>query len=118
MSSYPSRTPDLHPTAICPGCETMVVLPAEVDETSPPAICGTCGAEIPDYRREAVQAGTGSYAVDPTTGATVVTEAEPEEEPVENRRYTRGGLFRALSDTVAEKGIAAIARRTPPGLGG
>ena len=96
----------------------MVVLPAEVDEDSPPAECGTCGAEIPDYRREAVQAGTASYSVDPSTGATTVVEAPEEEEPIENRRYSRSGLLRALSDTVAEKGLAALARRTPPGLGG
>ena len=37
-------------TAICPGCTTMVVLPAE--PRADPLICGTCGAEVPDYRLE------------------------------------------------------------------
>jgi hypothetical protein len=117
MSSYSSDyTYDLPPTATCPGCDAIVVLPAEVDESSPPSICGTCGAEIPDYRREAVPAGTAQGAAVGAhgTGST----AAGDEEPVENRRYTRSGLLRALSDTVAEKGLAAIARRTPPGLGG
>jgi hypothetical protein len=114
MSGYSTDyTYDLPPTATCPGCDAIVVLPAEVDESSPPSICGTCGAEIPDYRREAVPAGTAHAA---PAGAPAGAAAE--EEPVENRRYTRSGLLRALSDTVAEKGLAAIARRTPPGLGG
>jgi len=95
---------NLPPTAVCPGCDTMVVLPAYVTEDSPPAICGTCGSEIPDYRREAV--------------AAAAAEAEEAEEPVENRRYTRGSLFSALRDSVAEKGIAAISKRVPPGFGG
>ena len=38
--------------------------------------------------------------------------------PVENRKYTRGSLFSALRETVAEKGMAAIAKRKPPNLGG
>ena len=93
------------------------MLPAEADESSPPSICGTCGAEIPDYRREAVPAGTASGVGGTSTHAASTATAE-EDEPVENRRYTRGSLFRALSDTVAEKGLAALAKRTPPGLGG
>ena len=97
-------TYNLPPTAVCPGCDTMVVLPAYVTEDSPPAICGTCGSEIPDYRREAV--------------ASAAAEAEAEEVAPENRRYTRGSLFSALRDSVAEKGIAAISKRVPPGFGG
>ena len=91
---------DLPSTAICPGCDTMVVLPAVVSEDSPLPICGTCGSEVPDYRREA---------------AVAAAEAEAAAQlPVEERKFTRGSLFGALRDTVAEKGIAAINRRTPP----
>jgi hypothetical protein len=91
---------NLPATAVCPGCDTIVVLPAVVAEDSPLPICGTCGSEVPDYRREVAAA-----------------EAEAEaaaEVPIENRRYTRGSLLGALRDTVAEKGIAAINKRTPP----
>ncbi len=91
-------------TAICPGCDTMVVLPAVVSEDSPPPICGTCGSEVPDYRREA---------------AAAAAEAEAAAEvPPENRRYTRGSLLGALRDTVAEKGLAALSKRTPPSFRG
>jgi hypothetical protein len=91
---------NLPATAVCPGCDTMVVLPAVVSEDSPLPICGTCGSEVPDYRREA---------------AAAAAEAEAEAQlPVEHRRYTRGSLFGALRDTVAEKGIEAINKRTPP----
>jgi len=99
---------NLPPTAVCPGCDTMVVLPAVVTEDSPAPICGTCGSEVPDYRREAAAAAAEAAAA----------EAEAAAIPPENRRYTRGSLFGALRDTVAEKGIAAISRRTPPGFGG
>jgi hypothetical protein len=80
----------------------MVVLPAFVAEEPP--ICGTCGSEVPDPRREVAEAGAA--------------ETETATTPVENRRYTRGSLLTALRDTVAEKGIAAISKRTPPGFGG
>jgi hypothetical protein len=82
----------------------MVVLPAVVREE--PLICGTCGSEVPDPRQEIAEAASATAA-----------EAEAPQ-PVENRRYTRGSLLSALRDTVAEKGIAAISKRTPPGFGG
>jgi hypothetical protein len=84
----------------------MVVLPAEVFEDSPPAICGTCGSEIPDYRRESL-----------IEAAEAAARGELPADAAENKRYTRGGLLSALRDTVAEKGISAISRRTPPGFG-
>lgn len=94
---------NLPATAICPGCDTMVVLPVMFSHDSPLPICGTCGSEVPDYRREAAAA------------AAAEAEAEAAEQAApENRRYTRGSLFGALRDTVAEKGIAAINKRTPP----
>ena len=93
---------NLPATAICPGCDTMVVLPAVFSADSPLPICGTCGSEVPDYRREQ---------------AAAAAEAEAAADvPIEHRRFTRGSLFGALRDTVAEKGIAAINKRTPPGF--
>jgi hypothetical protein len=109
MSSRPYEY-NLPETAICPGCQTMVVLPVLVaeDPDAPLPICGTCGSEVPDPRREAAAAA-----------ATAAAEAEAEAAlPVEHRKYTRGSLLSALRDNVAEKGMAAIAKRTPPGLGG
>src|SRR5690349_1615112 len=45
--------PSLPATAVCPGCQTMVVLPVEPRGPEDPLICGTCGVEVPDYRVEA-----------------------------------------------------------------
>jgi hypothetical protein len=97
---------NLPETAICPGCDTMVVLPAVIpdDPDAPLPICGTCGSEVPDHRREAAAAATAAAAA---------AEAEAAL-PMENRRYTRGSLFGALRDTVADKGIAALSKRVPP----
>jgi len=71
----------------------MVVLPAEPRGPEDPLICGTCGAEVPDYRVE--QAAAAHF--DPP---------ETEELP-ENRVYTRRGLLQGLRDAAAEKAIAA-----------
>jgi hypothetical protein len=99
---------NLPETAICPGCDSMVVLPVVVDTDGPLPICGTCGSEVPDHRREAAAAAAAAAA-----------EAEAEAAlPPEQRKYTRGSLFGALRDTVAEKGINAIQKRTPRNLGG
>ena len=109
MSSRPYEY-ELPATAICPGCDTMVVLPAVVPEDldAPLPICGTCGSEVPDHRREAVVAAAAAAA-----------QAEADAQlPAEERKYTRGSLFGALRETVAEKGMAALSKRTPPGLGG
>jgi hypothetical protein len=81
----------------------MVVLPAEpLYEDMPPSICGECGSEVPDYRREdyrpEAQAPAG-YAL-PTP--------DVEQKPVEEQRYTRRNLFRSLGGIVAEKGIVKI----------
>ena len=51
--------------------------------------------------------------------AAAAAEAEAEaQQPVENRKYTRGSLFGALRDTVADKGIAALNKRMPPNFRG
>jgi hypothetical protein len=97
MSTRPYEY-NLPETAICPGCETMVVLPVVVSEDGSLPICGTCGSEVPDPRIAVVAAAA---------------EAEAQQPP-ENRKYTRGSLLGALRDTVADKGIAALNKRVPP----
>ena len=81
-------------TAVCPGCQTMVVLPVEPRGPEDPLICGTCGVEVPDYRVEAAM----REAVEP--------EHYPDELP-ENRVYTRKGLLQGLRDAAADRAIAA-----------
>jgi hypothetical protein len=98
-----SHSYGLPETAVCPGCSSIVVLPVAVTD-GPLPVCGTCGSEVPDHRREVV-AETAVHA-DPEA-------AEPEPLP-EEKRYTRSNLLSALRDSVAEKGIAAINKRTPP----
>jgi hypothetical protein len=88
--SYPS----LPATAVCPGCQTMVVLPVEPRGPEDPLICGTCGVEVPDYRVEEAM----RQAAEP--------EHYPEELP-ENRVYTRKGLLQGLRDAAADRAIAA-----------
>ena len=100
-----SQNYSLPATAICPGCGTMVVLPAEpLFPDSPPAICATCETEVPDYRRESY---TPSASLPPsqTYGA---PEAPLNTGPVEERRYSRGGLFRSLGGILAERGAEAV----------
>src|SRR5436305_7538115 len=87
-------SPSLHATAVCPGCQTMVVLPAEPRGADDPLICGTCGVEVPDYRLEESM----REASEP--------EHIPEELP-ENRIYTRKGLLQGLRDAAADRAIAA-----------
>jgi len=95
---------NLPETAICPGCETMVVLPVIPPEDGSLPICGTCGSEVPDPRIAVVAAAA---------------EAEAEAQmPIEDRKYSRGSLLSALRDTVADKGIAALSKRIPPNIGG
>src|SRR5437667_12772352 len=86
--------PSLPATAICPGCQTMVVLPVEPRGPEDPLICGTCGVEEPDYRVEEAM----RQAAEP--------EHYPEELP-ENRVYTRKGLLQGLRDAAADRAIAA-----------
>jgi hypothetical protein len=76
----------------------MVVLPVEPREHEEPVICGTCGAEVPDYRLEAADM--------------IEQHGEPEWEPEfedlpENRVYTRKGLLQGLRDAAAERALAA-----------
>jgi hypothetical protein len=85
---------NLPATAVCPGCQTMVVLPVEPRGPEDPLICGTCGVEVPDYRVE----------------AEIQQASEPEHDPdqlPENRVYTRKGLLQGLRDAAADRAIAA-----------
>ena len=86
---------NLPATAVCPGCQTMVVLPVEPRGPEDPLICGTCGVEVPDYRVEEAM----RQAAEP--------EHYPEEELPENRVYTRKGLLQGLRDAAADRAIAA-----------
>ena len=89
-------------TAICPGCSTMVVLPVEPREPDDPLICGTCGAEVPDYRIQAA------------AEAAQAAELAEEQALPENRIYTRSSLLKGLRDAAADKAISAareIAKR-------
>jgi hypothetical protein len=90
-------------TAVCPGCNAVVVLPAEpLFEDTPPAICSTCESEVPDYRRP-------SFTMPDTLGPPTTEPTLPVEEPrPENQRVTRGGLFRSLTGLVADRGLSAI----------
>ena len=88
-------------TAICPGCGTMVTLPPEpLYPDSPPAICATCDTEVPDYRRE-------SYTPPASFPAAPAVSARPAE-PLTERRYSRGGLFRSLGGLLAERAEDAV----------
>jgi hypothetical protein len=81
-------------TAICPGCQTMVVLPVAPRTPEDPLICGTCGAEVPDYR----------------VAAAIPAVSEPEHDPdalPENRVYTRRSLLQGLRDAAADRAVAA-----------
>ena len=90
FESMSQRGYSLPATAICPGCGTMVTLPPEpLYPDSPPAICATCDTEVPDYRRESYTPPPSLPGVPPTTSPISPAEATP----VEQRRYSRGGLF-------------------------
>jgi hypothetical protein len=67
----------------------MVVLPVEPRGADDPLICGTCGSEVPDYRLDAA------------------AEAQVEEAPAAERRYSRRSLLEGLRDNLAERGIQA-----------
>ena len=72
----------------------MVVLPAEPRGPEDPLICGTCGAEVPDYR---VEAAVEAAALESSGG----------EELPENRVYTRKGLLQGLRDAAADRALQA-----------
>jgi hypothetical protein len=71
----------------------MVVLPAEPRGPEDPLICGTCGAEVPDHRLEAL--------------AEAAFEVPQTEELPENRVYTRRSLLQGLRDAAADRAIQA-----------
>ncbi|HEY4349026.1 MAG TPA: hypothetical protein VGM80_15730 [Gaiellaceae bacterium] len=100
MSNYGSYT--LPATAICPGCGALVTLPSEpLYPDTPPSICATCDTEVPDYRRE-------SFLPDQTLPPPASIVPPSPRIPLENKRYSRGGLFRSLGGLLAERGADAI----------
>jgi hypothetical protein len=95
----------LPPTAVCPGCGAVVVLPKEpLFPDSPPAICGTCESVVPDYRRESYDPTTQP----PSIPGYMAPTPEPEPVPIEQRRYSRGGLFKSLGTIIADRAETAV----------
>jgi hypothetical protein len=82
-------------TAICPGCDTMVVLPVDPRGADDPLICGTCGSEVPDFRLEQLAAAAAA-----AEAAAIAAEVLPE-----NRIYTRRSLLQGLRDSAADKAL-------------
>jgi len=93
-------------TAVCPGCNALVVLPAEpLYPDSPPAICATCDTEVPDYRRESYTPTANLPAPSPPP-VPIARSIDPT--PMEHRRYSRGSLFRSLGGMIAERAETAV----------
>jgi hypothetical protein len=119
------RNYGLPATAICPGCGTMVTLPAEpIFPDSPPSICATCDTEVPDYRRESYDPSAAlPYTPAPIPVQHQAPAASPRPltpTPIENTKVSRAGLFKALGGILAERGegIVRDARETLDGLEG
>jgi hypothetical protein len=115
MSQYGSYS--LPPTAICPGCGTMVTLPSEpIYPDSPPAICATCDTEVPDYRRDTDSPAAGAGL--PFEPAQRHTAHSSPVAPVASggafeglnldKRVSRAGLFRSLGGILAERGSEMV----------
>jgi len=106
-----ARGYSLPATAICPGCGTMVTLPPEpIYPDSPPAICATCDTEVPDYRRESyipppsLPSSAPAPAISPTP-----THMSPKPAiPPDERKLSRGGLFRSLGGILADRAEDAV----------
>jgi len=84
----------------------VVTLPPEpIYPDSPPSICATCDTEVPDYRRE-------SYSPPPThPGSAPAISPTPTPlpaSPLEDRKVSRGGLFRSLGGLLAERAEDAV----------
>jgi len=92
---------NLPATAVCPGCGTMVVLPVVPREAGEdPLICGTCGVEVPDNRRELA-------VLQAQEAARAAKEAEVAKRP-ENQVYTRGSLLKGFRDRMADRALDAM----------
>jgi hypothetical protein len=95
----------------------VVVLPKEpLFPDSPPAICSTCETEVPDYRRESftpVTPGSAnrfqqSQAAQPQRLPAEAPAPKPKAVPIEERRFSRGGLFKSLGGVLADRAGAAV----------
>jgi hypothetical protein len=106
----------LPPSAQCPGCGTIIVLPAEpIFPDTPPAICANCRSVVPDYRRETYEPVIQGAVHLPPAPRHFVTAPPPraaaprtDEVPPEERRYSRGKLFRSIGGLIAERGAVAV----------
>jgi hypothetical protein len=107
MSGYGNYS--LPATAICPGCGTMVTLPPEpLYPDSPPSICATCETEVPDYRRESYTPTAGLPTAQAPQTPTPATAHLFQGLDIENRKVSRGGLFKSLGGLLAERAEDAV----------
>ncbi len=90
--------PSLPATANCPGCSTMVVLPAEPRTREEPLVCATCGTAFADPRIELLEAQAAAEA----------RAAAEAAKPLEHRIYTRRGLLKGLRDAAADRALEAM----------
>lgn len=109
---------NLPPSATCPGCGAIVLLPREpLFADTPPAICAECNTEVPDYRRETYDATVHQPTELPRLPSPPPHFVSPppprpapvvERTPIEERRVSRGNLFRSIGGLIAERGAEAV----------
>jgi hypothetical protein len=111
---------NLPPSANCPGCGAIVLLPREpLFADTPPAICADCNTEVPDYRRADYDASVHQSSQTlhlPAPPPHFVTPPPPrprpapvvDRTPIEERRVSRGNLFRSIGGLIAERGADAV----------
>jgi hypothetical protein len=105
MSMSDDESSSLPATAICPGCGTMVTLPPEpLHPGSPPSLCATCDTEVPDYRRESFPPSSLSTPHAPIPDPPHLFQGLD----LEDRKLSRGGLFRSLGGLLAERAEDAV----------
>jgi hypothetical protein len=84
------------PTGVCPSCGTLAELPPEpIMPDAPPTTCEACGAQVPDYRRDEFE-GSEDMSFETEDDYAV---------PLEERKFTRAGIFTSLLGSVAERGL-------------
>ena len=111
---------NLPPSANCPGCGAIVLLPREpLFSDTPPAICADCNTEVPDYRRETYEASVHQGSQPPRLPSAPPHFVAPppprprpapvvDPTPIEERRFSRGNLFRSIGGLIAERGAEAV----------
>lgn len=87
--------------AVCPGCGEVVSLPTDPPHaSSPPTTCAACGSEIADHR---LASSPPPRLIDPYAAGRPTAP----DTPLEQRRYSRGGLLRSLGGLLASRGVEA-----------